>query len=133
VSKDEVLDHISIQCRDVAAAAAFYDAVLGPLGGERIVDHDDVIGYGVGDQPTFWLGPLTIGSTNREVHVDFTAPDRDAVRAFFTAALSAGAEALHPPKSGPSITSTTSARTCATRTATTSRPSATGPVETDLS
>lgn len=29
-----MLDHISIQCADVRASAAFYDAVLGPLGGD---------------------------------------------------------------------------------------------------
>ncbi len=28
-----MLDHVSIQCADVAASAAFYDAVLAPLGG----------------------------------------------------------------------------------------------------
>jgi catechol 2,3-dioxygenase-like lactoylglutathione lyase family enzyme len=29
-----VLDHVSIQCADVATSAEFYDAVLRPLGGE---------------------------------------------------------------------------------------------------
>jgi len=33
-----MLDHLSIQCADLAASAAFYDAVLAPLGGQRIMD-----------------------------------------------------------------------------------------------
>ena len=31
-----MLDHVSIQCADLAASAAFYDAVLAPLGGRRV-------------------------------------------------------------------------------------------------
>ena len=33
-----MLDHLSIQCADVAASARFYDAVLAPLGGTRVMD-----------------------------------------------------------------------------------------------
>ena len=33
-----MLDHLSIQCADVAASAAFYDAVLAPIGGTRGMD-----------------------------------------------------------------------------------------------
>lgn len=93
-----MLDHLSLQCDDVAASAAFYDAVLAPLGGERVMDFGDVIGYGVAGRPTFWLGPLAEGPTNREIHVAFQAADRAAVRAFHAAAVTAGAEVLHEPK-----------------------------------
>ena len=33
-----MLDHVSIQCADVAASARFYDSVLAKLGGERAMD-----------------------------------------------------------------------------------------------
>ena len=33
-----MLDHLSIQCADVGAATAFYDTVLAPLGGGRIME-----------------------------------------------------------------------------------------------
>lgn len=33
-----VLDHVAIQCADVAASATFYDTVPAPLGGGRILD-----------------------------------------------------------------------------------------------
>jgi catechol 2,3-dioxygenase-like lactoylglutathione lyase family enzyme len=52
-----MLDHLSIQCADVAASAEFYDAVLAPLGGVRILDFGDTIGYGVPPMPDFWVGP----------------------------------------------------------------------------
>jgi len=96
-----VLDHLSIQCADVAASAAFYDAVLPTLGGARAMDFGNVIGYGVAGRPIFWLGPLTTGEPNREIHVAFQAPDRAAVRAFFDAAVAAGAPVLHPPREWP--------------------------------
>jgi catechol 2,3-dioxygenase-like lactoylglutathione lyase family enzyme len=96
-----VLDHVAIQCGDVAVSASFYDTVLSPLGGGRIMQYgDDVIGYGVGGMPTFWLGPLQDGP-NREVHLAFQAQDRAAVRAFFDAAVATGAEALHEPRVWP--------------------------------
>jgi predicted lactoylglutathione lyase len=60
-----------------------------------------VIGYGVGRQPTFWLGPLTTGETNREIHIAFQAPNRSAVRAFFDAAVGTGARVLHEPRVWP--------------------------------
>jgi catechol 2,3-dioxygenase-like lactoylglutathione lyase family enzyme len=96
-----MLDHVSIQCADVAASAAFYDAVLAPLGGERVMDFGDVVGYGVQPQPTFWIGQQTTGDGFRESHIAFTAPDRTTVRAFFDAAVAAGAEILHVPRIWP--------------------------------
>src|SRR3990172_4215811 len=69
-----VLDHLSIQCADVAASAAFYDAVLAPLG---------------------------TGEPNREIHVAFQAADRASVRTFFESAVAAGAVVLHEPRVWP--------------------------------
>jgi len=65
------------------------------------MDFGSVIGYGVAGKPSFWLGPVSDGSANREVHLAFRATDRDAVRAFFDAAVSAGAEVLHEPRLWP--------------------------------
>jgi len=96
-----VLDHVSLQCVDMVASARFYDAVLAPLGGVRIMDFGNVIGYGVPPQPDFWIGAQTTGEGFRESHIAFTAPDRAAVRAFFDAAVAAGAEVLHQPKEWP--------------------------------
>jgi catechol 2,3-dioxygenase-like lactoylglutathione lyase family enzyme len=96
-----MLDHVSIQCADVAASAAFYDTVLAPLGGQRLMDFGAVLGYGVPPMPDFWLGPQQTGEGFRESHLAFSAPDRAAVQAFFDAAVAAGAEVLHEPRVWP--------------------------------
>jgi catechol 2,3-dioxygenase-like lactoylglutathione lyase family enzyme len=96
-----MLDHVAIQCADVAASAAFYDAVLAPLGGARILDLGEAIGYGLPPVPTFWIGRHNTGDGFRESHLAFTAPDRAAVHAFLDAAVLAGAEVLHAPRVWP--------------------------------
>jgi catechol 2,3-dioxygenase-like lactoylglutathione lyase family enzyme len=96
-----MLDHVAIQCADMTASAAFYDAALAPLGVSRLMDFGDVIGFGTGDKPDFWIGKQSTGDGFRESHLAFTAPDRSAVRAFFEAATDAGAEVLHRPRVWP--------------------------------
>jgi catechol 2,3-dioxygenase-like lactoylglutathione lyase family enzyme len=96
-----MIDHVSIQCADVRASAAFYDAVLASLGGQRIMDRGDVIGYGIPPMPNFWIGPWSTGTGFRESHIAFSASDRAAVRAFFDVATAAGAEVLHEPRVWP--------------------------------
>jgi catechol 2,3-dioxygenase-like lactoylglutathione lyase family enzyme len=96
-----MLDHLSIQCADLEKSAAFYDKVLATLGGERIMDFGDVLGFGVPPMPDFWLGRQTSGEGFRESHIAFAAPDRAAVDAFFAAAVEAGAEVLHQPRVWP--------------------------------
>ncbi|WP_122817248.1 VOC family protein [Nocardioides pantholopis] len=99
-----MIDHLGISCRDLAASAAFYDRVLGVLGHRRVLDVEVAIGYGT-EGPDFWIsaqpptGPAS--GPNREVHVAFTAPDADTVRAFFAAATELGAEPLHEPRLWP--------------------------------
>jgi catechol 2,3-dioxygenase-like lactoylglutathione lyase family enzyme len=96
-----MIDHVSIQCADPAASAAFYDAVLAPLGGRRVMEFGPVIGYGVPPMPDFWIGPHETGEGFRESHLAFTAPDRATVQAFFEAAIAVGAEVLHEPRVWP--------------------------------
>jgi catechol 2,3-dioxygenase-like lactoylglutathione lyase family enzyme len=96
-----MLDHLAIQCTDPAKSAAFYDAVLAPLGGKRIIEHGILIGFGVPPMPDFWIGPFDSGEGFRESHIAFRAPDRAAVQAFFDAAVTAGAEVLHAPRVWP--------------------------------
>ncbi len=95
-----MINHVSIQCADVAASAEFYDGVLGALGGRRVMDFGEVIGYGV-DFPSFWIGPFDSGEGFRETHLAFTAPSRAAVTAFREAAVALGAEVLHEPREWP--------------------------------
>jgi catechol 2,3-dioxygenase-like lactoylglutathione lyase family enzyme len=96
-----MLDHLSIQCADMDKSRAFYDAVLATVGGVRILEYGQVVGYGVPPMPDFWLGPRNTGDGFRESHIAFRAGDRAAVRAFFDAAVAAGAEVLHEPRVWP--------------------------------
>jgi catechol 2,3-dioxygenase-like lactoylglutathione lyase family enzyme len=96
-----MLDHLSIQCADAGASASFYDAVLAPLGATRVMDFGPVIGYGVAPKPDFWIGPQATETGFRENHIAFEAADRSSVRAFFDAAVAAGAEVLHEPRLWP--------------------------------
>ena len=95
-----MLDHLSIQCVDLEASKAFYDAVLAPLGGRRVMDFGSVVGYGT-EFPDFWLGAHTTGDGFKESHIAFTAPDRSAVDAFLAAAVAVGAEVLHEARIWP--------------------------------
>ena len=93
-----MLDHVGFQCADLAASAAFYDAVLAPLGGSRLMDFQVAIGYGTGEHADFWIGELNEGDGFRESHIAFAAASRAQVDEFFAAAVANGAEVLHEPR-----------------------------------
>jgi len=96
-----MLDHLAIQCADLSRSTAFYDNVLATLGYARVMDVGRAMGYGRDRKPWLWVGTLTTGEPNREIHIAFQAANRDAVRAFFDAAVSQGAEVLHEPRVWP--------------------------------
>ena len=96
-----MLDHLSIQCTDISRSAAFYDAVLATIGGSRIMDFGQAIGYGVPPKPDFWIGAQETGDGFRESHIAFSAADKAGVDAFFRAAVDVGAEVLHEPRLWP--------------------------------
>lgn len=95
-----MIDHLGINVSDVPRAAAFYDIVLATLGHRRVLDFGVAIGYGT-EQPDFWISTFEGVGPNREVHVAFSAPSAEAVRAWFDAAVAAGAEVLHEPRLWP--------------------------------
>jgi catechol 2,3-dioxygenase-like lactoylglutathione lyase family enzyme len=96
-----MLAHVSIQCADFDRSAAFYDRVLAPLAGARVMELDDAIGYGVPPVAVFWIGRQQTGDGFRETHIAFWAPNHAAVRSFFDAAVAFGAEPLHEPRLWP--------------------------------
>ena len=96
-----MIDHVSLQTDDLAAAIAWYDAVLAPLGVSRVLDFEGVAGYGpTGGPPSFWLGAAT-DPGGRQVHLAFTAADRGAVDAVHQIAVGLGGEVLHAPRVWP--------------------------------
>lgn len=84
--------HLSLGVRELARAAAFYDAALGALGYRRVWDGDASIGYGLVDgQDLLLLNLEPRGhAPGPGFHIAFAAATRAAVDAFHAQALAAG-------------------------------------------
>ena len=96
-----MLDHVGVQCDDVSASKAFFEALLAPLGVTAAMDYGVAVGFaGPDGNPQFWVADNQ-GGSQREVHVAFTAPNRTAVDAVHEAAVALGAEILHQPREWP--------------------------------
>lgn len=94
-----MIDHVSVPVRDLVAAGAFYDAVLGVLGLRRLDDRPATIGYGK-RYSEFWLNarpdmvPAPAGSG---LHICLRARSTTLVDGFHAAALAAGGRDDGPP------------------------------------
>jgi len=94
-----ILSHVSIGTNQFDKAVAFYDRVLATLGCKRILEHPGAVSWGR-EYPEFWVQtpidgqPATVGNGT---HFGFVAPDKQAVHAFYEAALAAGASPDGPP------------------------------------
>jgi catechol 2,3-dioxygenase-like lactoylglutathione lyase family enzyme len=49
-----VIHHVVVEVADLERSAAFYDALLGPLGWRRHFDQDQTIGWGIA-KPVFFI------------------------------------------------------------------------------
>jgi catechol 2,3-dioxygenase-like lactoylglutathione lyase family enzyme len=83
-----ILDHIGFNVRDFALSKAFYVRALAPLGIVILAQGDVWAMMGREGKPQFWFGALGIPQTG--VHLAFAATDREQVRLFHEAAVSAG-------------------------------------------
>ena len=95
-----MIDHISIAVSDMARSAAFYEAVLGPIGLAKLVDFAQArVGFGKKD-PEFWLNVregLEPQPESTGIHICLRAPSEDAVREFHDAALARGGRTAGDP------------------------------------
>ena len=93
-----MIDHVSIGVTNMTRATAFYDAALAPLGMRPIFPVEISgqlvgLGYGQGEQPSFWAQlPLNgkPASQGNGAHFAFRAEKRADVDAFYLAALAQG-------------------------------------------
>ena len=95
-----MLHHLSFPVVDLARSAAFYDAALSPLGYVRVWSHETAAGYkeaaigyglpGAEDEFAIRLRPQGVIVPSEGFHVAFRAPSREAVTAFYQAALQHG-------------------------------------------
>src|SRR4051794_34709369 len=91
-----MFSHVTIGTNNLERAMAFYDAVLGPLGIERVLSKYEkwAAWQRPGEAPKLWVGfpfnrlPASWGNGWMAA---FTAPTRDAVDAAYAAAMANGA------------------------------------------
>jgi catechol 2,3-dioxygenase-like lactoylglutathione lyase family enzyme len=94
-----MLGHLSFGVSDLDRAAAFYDAVLAPLGFVRVWSNPRGAGFGrPGGEDKLALFPRPpVTPPGPGFHLAFDAPDHAAVDAFHAAALAAGGADLGAP------------------------------------
>lgn len=103
-----MFDHISIGVREIARSAAFYDAVLKPLGFQRLYDGPHGVAYGA-TRPQFWLdqtGNPVKPDPQSGFHICFRTDSHAAVDAFHALALQNGGTDNGPPGLRPQYTPT---------------------------
>ena len=84
-----MLDHMGFGVSDYERSKAFYERALAPLGLTLMMEPiPETGGFGDGRSPFFWI--TTRGEPKGELHVAFTADDRETVDKFHAAALEAG-------------------------------------------
>ena len=94
-----MIDHVSLQVRDLAASAAFYEAVLETLGLKRFVERPGTVGFGK-RYPEIWLNSRPAGraaEAGTGAHVCLRARSQEAVDAFHAAALANGGQSEGAP------------------------------------
>jgi catechol 2,3-dioxygenase-like lactoylglutathione lyase family enzyme len=94
-----MFDHISIGVKNLERARSFYDAVLGPLGYDRLANADGMMGYGP-ERAAFWVMEVdrpVPADRSSGLHFCFVAPNEAAVDAFHAAGIANGGEDNGPP------------------------------------
>ena len=92
-----MIDHMGFAVSDYKRAKAFYAKALAPLGYGLIMEVPADVppsgaaaaGFGENGKPDFWIGGE--GKLAPPLHVAIVAKTRDAVDAFYKAAMAAGA------------------------------------------
>ena len=97
-----MFSHVTIGTNDLGRAVAFYDAVLAPLGIERVPSkYQHWAAWRCrGETETLWVGRPFNGQTANPGNgcmTAFAAPSRTAVDAAYTAAIAAGGIDEGPP------------------------------------
>ncbi len=104
MATSHLIHHVGVFVGDFAASEAFYTRALAALGIE--------VGYRAAGVAEYWRpahdtpslsveSAPTDAEVTRGLHLAFDAADRDAVDAFFAAAIGAGGTARHEPRYWP--------------------------------
>jgi catechol 2,3-dioxygenase-like lactoylglutathione lyase family enzyme len=91
-----MIDHVTLNVRDLDTCKAFYVEALRPLGYTLMLDYLEGCGFGAQDtKPDFFLAQR--GEPSTPVHVAIRSPNRITVDEFHAAALAAGGTDNGPP------------------------------------
>ncbi|EEP75689.1 predicted protein [Uncinocarpus reesii 1704] len=86
------VSHLTLTVSNLPQSTSFFLSCLQPLGYRFIGRHENSIGFGAepGKPADFWIAEERPGIPAGAAHIAFPAPSREAVGAFFIAALKAG-------------------------------------------
>ena len=94
-----MIHHVSVEVSELERSGRFYDSILGPLGWRRLVESDEMIGWGI-------VKPVFFASSRRRPaagggHVCFSANGIPAVRAAWEGGVAGGGSDDGAPGSRP--------------------------------
>lgn len=118
-----MIDHIGLRTAQFEHRKKFFIAALAPLGITPAAEYPGSVGFARGGSPAFWLSESAHAPSS--MHIAFQALRREAVDAFYAAALAAGAASAAARACVRTTTPTTTPPSSSTWMATTSKPSAT--------
>ncbi|MEJ2061450.1 MAG: VOC family protein [Gammaproteobacteria bacterium] len=90
-----MIDHLGLAVRNAEKSKRFYTQALAPLGIGPVMEFEGWSGFGKAGKPEFWFGEGDVAQS--PMHIAFAADNRQAVRKFYEAALTAGAKDNGPP------------------------------------
>ena len=94
-----MIHHVGYEVRSLERSAQFYDAVFFALGGRRLYESREAIGWGI-DQPVFWVTARALPKAGYG-HVALHASGRAAVDGAYEAGTAAGGTDDGPPGDRP--------------------------------
>src|SRR5262245_21263236 len=90
-----IIDHIGLTVSDYERSRKFSTQALAPPGIQLVMEVEGWAGFGRAGKPELWFGRHT--EVQRPMHLAFVAENRAQVRAFYEAAIAAGAQDNGPP------------------------------------
>ena len=90
-----VVDHVVFVVSDLDASRRFYQAALAPLGFHVVSEEEKCVGFGLKGADDFAI--CRDGEPSTRAHVAFVAESREAVDAFFSAAMAHGGREKQAP------------------------------------
>jgi catechol 2,3-dioxygenase-like lactoylglutathione lyase family enzyme len=95
--REAFVDHLTLRVRDLGASRRFYAAALEPWGSR---ESEDDWGSSFGPPGSEDVA-VAEGEPSAPIHLALSAPDRETVKRFYEAALSAGGRDNGPPGERP--------------------------------